>query len=167
MVTLPTTTTTTHVYFLGSFIFPSILLLRERPKCGDIFLESDEHMFLKYQNFSMCLNVEKNEMKRKRGEQKKIRPATVIIDTNRILFQRREMNKSLEDALQCLTRVYEPQLQFKMSKKLMKFVQWLLSFSTNIFCSGCVCVCECIWVCVCMLGCESLPWRFWTKNRID
>lgn len=59
MVTLPTTTTTTHVYFLGSFIFPSILLLRERPKCGDIFLESDEHMFLKYQNFSMCLNVEK------------------------------------------------------------------------------------------------------------
>lgn len=65
----------------------------------------------------------KNEMKRKRGEQKKIRPATVIIDTNRMLFQRREMKKSLEDALQCLTTVYEPQLQFKMSKKLMKFVQ--------------------------------------------
>lgn len=98
MVTLPTTTTTTYVYFLGSFIFPSILLLRERPKCGDIFLESDEHMFLKYQNFSMCLNVEKNEMKRKRGEQKKIRPATVIIDTNRMLFQRRRIEKSLEDA---------------------------------------------------------------------
>lgn len=62
-------------------------------------------------------------MKRKRGEQKKIRPATVIIDTNRMLFQRRRIEKSLEDALQCLTTVYEPQLQFKMSKKLMKFVQ--------------------------------------------
>lgn len=65
----------------------------------------------------------KNEMKRKRGEQKKIRPATVIIDTNRMLFQRRRIKKSLEDVLQCLTTVYEPQLQFKMSKKLMKFVQ--------------------------------------------
>lgn len=71
MVTLPTTTTTTtYVYFLGSFIFPSILLLRERPKRGDIFLESDEHMFLKYQNFSMCLNVEKwNEKKTRRAEE--------------------------------------------------------------------------------------------------
>lgn len=160
MVTLPTTTaTTTHVYFLGSFIFPSILLLRERPKCGDIFLESDEHMFLKYQNFSMCF-LKCGKMKRKRGEEDQARPP-VIIDTNRMLLQRSSMKKSLEDAIQSLTIVYEPQLQFKMSKKLMKFVQWLLSFSTNIFCSGCACV----WVCV--LGCESLPWRFWTKNRID
>lgn len=50
------------------------------------------------------------------------------------------------NALQCLTMLYEPQLQFKMSKKLMKFVQWLLSFSTNIFCSGCVRVSMCVYI---------------------
>lgn len=143
----------------GELYFSIYFVAARAPKMRRyIFRIGRAHVFEISKLFDVFSEMWKNEKKTRqiREEKKEIRPAAVIIDTNRMLFQWRRTENSIEDALQCLTTVYEPQLQFKMSKKLMKFVQWLLSFSTNIFCSGCACVSVFGYVCwvarVCLEG---------------